>query len=261
MITSIDNSRIKETRKLQRRRSREQMGAFLIEGVRLVSDAWQSKARFREVYFSAERITDNSSAQALLVQLAVAQIDCIACSAAVLATLTETITPQGIVAVVRTPQLPLPATMNFVLIFDQVRNPGNAGTLLRAAEAAGVDLVIFGPATVDPFNDKVVRAAMGAHFRLPLRICADWTAIGGLLPPGLSLYLAQANAERTYDAVDWCQATALVVGGEASGASNAAYGLARSIAIPMHGQVESLNAAMAGVVILFEAARQRRQIG
>jgi len=105
----------------------------------------------------------------------------------------------------------------------------------------------------------VVRAAMGAHFRLPLRICADWTAINRLLPPGLQVYLAQANAERAYDAVDWRKATAIVVGGEASGASDAAHGLAQAIAIPMHGQVESLNAAMAGVVILFEAARQRRQ--
>jgi len=259
MITSIDNLRIKEARKLQRRRHREQMNAFLLEGVRLVSDALQSKASFREVYFVAELVAGHTNAQALLTQLDAAQIECVACSAAVLATLTETVTPQGMVAVVHTPQLALPATITFVLILDQVRDPGNAGTLLRAAEAAGVDLVIFGPATVDPLNDKVVRAAMGAHFRLPLRICADWTAINRLLPPGLQVYLAQANAERAYDAVDWRKATAIVVGGEASGASDAAHGLAQAIAIPMHGQVESLNAAMAGVVILFEAARQRRQ--
>jgi TrmH family RNA methyltransferase len=143
------------------------------------------------------------------------------------------------------------------LILDQVRDPGNAGTLVRTAEAAGIDAVIFGPETVDPFNDKVVRAGMGAHFRLPIRRCATWPAIHALLAPQQQLYVAQAAATQRYTAVDWAMPAALIVGGEAAGASTDTTTFAQAIAIPMHSQVESLNAAVAGGVILFEAARQR----
>jgi len=140
-----------------------------------------------------------------------------------------------------------------------VRDPGNAGTLLRSAEAAGVELVLCGPETVDPFNDKVVRAGMGAHFRLPLRICLDWPSVQSWLTSEQKLYVAQAGATIPYDQVAWLHPVALVVGGEASGASLAARSAAQPIAIPMQGNVESLNAAIAGAIILFEAARQRRQ--
>lgn len=259
MITSLDNPRIKEVRKLQRRRHRHQSGTFLIEGVRLVSDALQSQAHFHQVYFAPELVANNASAQHLLAQLDAAQISYVACSTAVFHALTETVTPQGIAAVTALPYLPLPMPVTLCLVLDQVRDPGNAGTLMRAAEAAGVELVILGPETVDPFNDKVVRAGMGAHFRLPLRSCPTWPEITALLPPELPYYLAQANAARAYDIVNWRQPAALVVGGEAAGASADAYRLAHPIAIPMQGRVESLNAAMAGAIILFEAARQRRQ--
>ena len=259
MITSLDNPRVKEARKLQRRRQRYQSNALLLEGVRLVRDAYQSGAQVQELYFAPEPLSANADAQQLVTQLTAAKVTTLACTPAVLASLTETVTPQGLVAVVTLPDLPLPATMDFILILDQVRDPGNAGTLLRAAEAAGVTLAIFGPETVDPFNDKVVRAGMGAHFRLPLRICPNWPAIQSLLPP-VTFYLAQANGQQPYDAVDWCAPAALIVGGEANGASATAYQVAQPIAIPMRGEVESLNAAMAGTVILFEAARQRRRV-
>lgn len=258
MITSIDNPRVKEARKLQRRRHRHKTGAFLIEGVRLVNDALQSKAQFHEAYFAPALVEDQPSAQLLLTHLRAAGVNCLACATAVLAAVTETVTPQGIAAVIAMPQLPLPTKLTLALLLDGVRDPGNAGTLLRAAEAAGVELVILGVETVDPFNDKVVRAGMGAHFRLPLRVCSTWPEITKLLPADIHFYLAQANAQLAYDLVDWCNPAMLIVGGEAAGASASAYALAQPLAIPMQGQVESLNVAMAGTVILFEAARQRR---
>ncbi|MBX3014739.1 MAG: RNA methyltransferase [Caldilineaceae bacterium] len=259
MITSLDNPRIKEIRKLQRKRYRYQSGTLLIEGVRLVGDAFQSHAPIRHVYFAPELMADNPPAQQLLAQIVQAQIPQTACSSVVFTALTETVSPQGIAAVTALPALPLPATITLGLVLDQVRDPGNAGTLLRAAEAAGVELVIFGPETVDPFNDKVLRAGMGAHFRLPVRTCSHWAAITSLFPVNFPFYLAQANATQTYDATDWRQPAALIVGGEAAGASVTAAQVAQAIAIPMLGHAESLNAAMAGTAILFEAARQRRQ--
>ncbi|HMN28916.1 MAG TPA: RNA methyltransferase, partial [Caldilineaceae bacterium] len=136
--------------------------------------------------------------------------------------------------------------------------PQNWQQALRSAEAAGVDWVLFTPGTVDPFNDKVVRAAMGAHFRLPLSVCADWMTVRQMLPAGQALYLADPGAELLYDQVDWPSPAVLVVGGEAGGASAELRALATPVRIPMHGAVESLNAAVAGAVVLFEAARQRR---
>jgi TrmH family RNA methyltransferase len=168
-------------------------------------------------------------------------------------------TPQGIAVVTPLPRLPLPAAPTLTLVLDQVRDPGNAGTLLRSAEAAGASLVLFTPNTVDPYNDKVVRAGMGAHFRLPLQAYSSWAEIDALLAPTPQRYLADAHAGLAYDQVDWRKPAALIISGETAGASPEARRTAQPIAIPMHSRVESLNAAVAGAVILFEAARQRRQ--
>ncbi|MCX6047420.1 MAG: RNA methyltransferase, partial [Chloroflexi bacterium] len=244
---------------LQNRRHRLQAGRLLLEGVRLINDAIQSGILPELVFFVPDSVQTNQPALRLLDQLQMAGVECLACAAALFATLSETVTPQGLAAVMPLPNLPTPPQPNFTLLLDQVRDPGNAGTLLRSAEAAGVDLVLFGAETVDPFNDKVVRAGMGAHFRLPLRICADWPAVQRWLAPEQQLYLAQADASLAYDQVDWRLPVVLVVGGEAEGASPPARSHAQPIAIPMQGKVESLNAGIAGAIILFEAARQRRQ--
>jgi TrmH family RNA methyltransferase len=258
MITSTSNSRIKEARKLQRRRARHVQGLLLLEGVRLVRDALQAGIRPVVAFYVPDVVEANPAAQALVTALAQQRVELLACSPAVFATLAETMTPQGIAVVAPLPVLALPAVLRFSLVLDGVRDPGNAGTLLRSAEAAGVDGVIFAPETVDPYNEKVVRAAMGAHFRLPLRVCGTWDEAIALLSSVQTIYLADAAARQSYDAVDWTRPAALIVGGEAAGASRAARVAAQPLAIPMAGGAESLNAAVAGAVILFEAARQQR---
>lgn len=258
MITSIHNPQIKDVRKLQRRRQRYRKRAFLLEGVRLVRDAYRSDASIRQLFYAPQLIETNEHALSLLATCEKAGIHALACTPDVFATLTETLTPQGIAAVVEMPRLALPSTPTLTLVLDQVRDPGNAGTLMRTAEAAGVDVVIFGPETVDLYNAKVVRAAMGAHFRLPTRNCATWKEVHAMLFPGQLCYVAKADAPLPYDQVDWCQSSLLIVGGEADGASPETVEFAQAIAIPMNNKVESLNAAVAGAIILFEAARQRR---
>ena len=258
MITSLQNARIKTARKLSDRKERYATGLMLVEGVRLLGDAWQSGSRPEVVFFAPELIEKNEGAQALLADLAAHGCECLACTPPVFATLVDTVTPQGVAAVLPLPTLALPAQPTLVLVLDEVRDPGNAGTLLRSAAAAGVGLVVFGPRTVDPFNDKVVRAGMGAHFRIPVRVCATWAQVQEVVGGGTSLYLAEAGAQLAYDQVDWRQTCGLIVGGEARGASDEARDLATPITIPMQAAVESLNAAVAGSIILFEAARQRR---
>ena len=257
MITSISNNRIKDARKLQRRRERYAQGQVLIEGVRLVRDAWLAGATLLHVFYAPEIVVGQSAMAELVAQLAAGRVELLPCSEAVFATLSETVTPQGIAAVVQLPNLPVPPNRTLTLLLDGVRDPGNAGTLLRSAAAAGVELVIFGPETVDAFNEKVMRAGMGAHFRTPLRTLERWDEAAEWLDSA-PLYVAEAGGVLDYDAVDWSQAATLVVGGEASGASEWIAQSATAIRIPMERATESLNAAVAGSVILFEASRQRR---
>jgi TrmH family RNA methyltransferase len=259
MITSVHNPRIKAARKLADRKERYAAGLLLAEGVRLIADAWQAGVHPTALFYDPAIVAASPPAAELLADLARAGCDCQPCAPDVFATLTGTVTPQGVVAVLPLPlHQPLPQPLSFALVLDAVRDPGNAGTLLRSAAAAGVQTVIFGPQSVDPFNDKVLRAGMGAHFRVPLRICPTWQAVRGVLGDGPALYLAEAAAPLAYDEVNWRAPGALIVGGEAQGAGAEARAAATPIAIPMHGAVESLNAAVAGSVILFEAARQRR---
>jgi TrmH family RNA methyltransferase len=144
----------------------------------------------------------------------------------------------------------------FSVVADALRDPGNLGTLLRAAAASGADEVLLGPGTVDAYNPKVVRGAMGTHFRLPMATMT-WPAIASHLN-GLSIWLADVRGAVPYTKVDWTEPCALIVGGEAEGASPEAEELATGrISIPMQHGIESLNAAVAAAVILFEAQRQR----
>lgn len=258
MIRSAANPRIKLARKLQRRRGRHQHGLLLVEGLRLVRDAWAAGVRPVTLFVAPEQLAGNDVASALIDAMTRAGVEVLSCTVQVFAELAETVTPQGIAAMVPLPALPIVQPADLLLILDRVRDPGNAGTLVRTAEAVGVHAVLFGPETVDPFNDKVVRAGMGAHFRVPIRVCDTWDAVTAWLPADMPLYLAEADATLDYAAVAWRDAAALVIGGEADGAGEAARAVATPIAIPMLGRTESLNAAVAGSAILFEAARQRR---
>lgn len=259
MITSTANPRVKAARKLMERKERHRARLLLVEGVRLIGDAWAQGIRPALVFYDPDLLGRAGGGQTLLDTLLAAGCECLACTHAVFATLAETITPQGIAAILPLPELPLPAPLTLALILDGVRDPGNAGTLVRSAAAAGVDVVVFGPGSVDPFNDKVVRSGMGAHFRAPMRILANWADIRGLLGADLPIYLAEAGAGLAYDQMDWRRPAALMLGGEAAGASAEARRGATPVHIPMHRNVESLNVGVAGSIILFEAARQRRR--
>jgi TrmH family RNA methyltransferase len=137
-----------------------------------------------------------------------------------------------------------------------VRDPGNLGTILRAAAAAGTETVLLSSDCVDAYNPKVLRAGMGAHFRIAVA-ALDWAQITDTCA-GLPVYLADSAGDVRYDRVDWRERWALIIGGEAHGAGAQAADMAQTrIFIPMHAATESLNAAMAASVILFEAQRQR----
>jgi len=257
MITSTANDKVKYARSLKRRLRRDSERRFLVEGLRLIEDAVRAGCVPALLFFQAEQ-AEGDRWQSLLARLQELGVPCLSASDEVLHSLSETVTPQGIVAVVPHPQLPRPESPDLVLVLDRLRDPGNLGSALRTAAAAGVDEVLMTRGTVDPFNSKALRAGMGAHFRLPMTYGLAWRRIRDRLR-GLTVWVADAGAERSYDRVDWHLPSALIVGGEAAGPSEQAVAQASGrLSVPMRGGMDSLNAAAATAVVLFEAARQRR---
>lgn len=256
MITSPKNDRVRLVRALQeRRRVRQRERRFVIEGVRLCEEAARAGSVPHFVFFTAAAGEDERAAR-LLAAWQERSIACEEVDPLVMSACSDTETPQGLLAVVPIPTPPRPSRPALTLILDRLREPGNLGAVLRTALAASVEQVLLAPGTVDATNPKVVRAGMGAHFRLPIAALA-WDEIAQAVAD-CQVYLASAHGGAVYTAVDWTGPAALIVGGEAEGASRRAYTLgANEITIPLAGEVESLNAATAAAVILFEAARQR----
>jgi TrmH family RNA methyltransferase len=254
MITSPQNIKIKLIRALQgRAKERREAVAFLAEGVRLVEEALAADWPFR---FALYDETLNERGISLVEGLKSRGVECEMVSTGVMKSLSETETPQGVLAVLELTNLPIPKLPTFILIPDQIRDPGNLGTLLRSAAAAGVDAALLPPETTDAFAPKVVRAGMGAHFRLPIQ-STTWDEIQKHTKD-LQVYLADMNGRSCWE-TDLRQPLALIVGGEADGASESARKLATmSISIPMPGKTESLNAGVAGSVLMFEVVRQRK---
>ncbi len=258
MITSTSNSKVKLARALHRRRYRYAERRFLVEGIRLLEELVKVGTPPAFVLYTDDVLADQRG-QMLLENLRRLTGEVYRVTDRVLQAAADTVTPQGIVAVVPLPERPAPADPWLILVIDGLRDPGNLGSLLRSADAAGVGHIVLTPGTVDPYNPKVVRAGMGAHFRLPMTVANDWGAVSTVLA-GRPVWLADASAMHAYYDVDWSQPSVLIIGSEARGAGVEARRLATGrIAIPMAGDVESLNAAVAASVILFEARRQRAQ--
>ena len=253
-ITSHANPAIALVRSLARRDRRAAEGAFVVEGVRAVRDALQTGAVPRLL------LVQQGAPESWRDLALPARVQARVVERQLFDRLSDVQTPQGILAVFPIPSLdpepddPAP----LALVLDRLRDPGNLGTLLRSAAGAGVNAVYLSPETVDPWNPKVVRAGMGAHFRVPL-VPLDRDMLDKLRQRLPRRVVASAAATRPYDATDWTRAAALVIGGEAEGVGLelAAWGT-EEVGIPLAHGVESLNAAVAGAVILFEAARQRR---
>lgn len=258
MIESTHNPKIQWVRALNSRsRQRRESGAFVVEGVRLVEEALEAGWDTKLVLYT--RDTDPRR-QAILEGFAARGVPIELVSEQVMRAASDTQSPQGMLAVLSLRSLPPPEKPDFIFIPDGVRDPGNLGSMLRSAAASGADLVCLPAGTVDVFSPKVVRAGMGAHFRLPLMV-ATWQEIAARLQQArVQIYLAAAGQGTAYTHADFRTPLALVIGGEASGAGEFIHSIpCRPLHIPMTREVESLNAAAAAAVLLFEVLRQRQE--
>ncbi len=258
MITSNQNPKIRRVRELLAKRSeRDASGFFVVEGVRLVEEAFSSGWPVELVLFSGQL---SARGQQALDRLAGSKVDVEEIAAHLMDGLTDTETSQGILAIIRRSELPLPEEGDFFVIADAIHDPGNLGTLMRTCTAAGVDGLFLTPGSVDPFGPKVLRAGMGAQFRLPIHQ-ADWESIAATLhsrPQPVQILLSDVEDGRPCWQMDLKANLALVIGSEAEGVSPAARQVADElIHIPMPGRSESLNAAIAAGILIFEVVRQR----
>lgn len=274
MITSPSNQHIAALRALQSFKGRAEAGAFLIEGPHLVDVALDAHVLPHLLVYDPEHLGHTEAGQRLLErldELGARGVSVYDAAPVAVERASDTRAPQGIVGAValedcapdRVRARRRGRNRPLVAILDAIADPGNLGTILRSALAADVDEVWCTPGCADPFNPKVVRAASGAHFFLPVRVGLSWEEIAERAtgaPAVRQVLLAEANARTPYSAVDLTRRTGLIIGNEAHGPSAEARRLTtKPITIPMWNSIESLNAAVAASVIFFEAARQRRE--
>lgn len=276
IISSKDNKKIKYIRSLLEKGSiRKKNKTFVVEGIKLVSEALRY-GRVKEMVLSEsiykEIISEDLSSNTLLlenggniVKYVKEDSSTIVVSDAVFKAVSETVNPQGVLALVETPEHNIldrrfleteykkTGKIKFLLLEDTA-DPGNLGTMMRTAEAAGVTGVIMSKGTVDIFNPKVVRSTMGSIFRLPFCYVEDLKkAIKLLKELGISFYATHLRGKNSYKGIEYSNKSAILIGNEARGLSDEIADLADIyVLIPMQGKVESLNAAVAAALMMYE---------
>jgi len=260
VITSSRNPTVQAARKLGRASARAGRGHFLLEGAKGIRAALDARVGVTTLLATPaaadrhHRLVDDAErggAQVLLV------------AESVLAGLAQTVTPQGLVAVVPSVVRPLdalPAAPRLVCVLAEVRDPGNAGTVLRAADAFGADAVVTTAGSVDLESPKAVRASAGSLFHLPVVAGVEWRRLAGALADrGVALVGADPHAGDDTDAAPLDRPVAIVLGNEAHGlGAEARRDLHHLVRLPTYGRAESLNLAAAAAVLLYETARRRR---
>ena len=256
MISSTANRLVVDTAKLRKRALRDDRRRFLVEGAQPCAEAVE--AGVVDTLFHTPDEGSHDVARA--AQRAGVRI--VSVSEQVMAHLTSTVTPQGLLAVARFVDMPLdalPAGAGLVPVLCAARDPGNAGTVLRSADAAGADALVFAGTSVDVYNPKTVRASAGSLFHVPVvKGVSVGDAVAEVRRRGMQVLAAEAGGERSVYEADLSVPTAILFGNEAWGLPPDARGLADGgIRVPIRGRAQSLNLAAAAALIMFEAARQR----
>lgn len=260
MISSLANPQIKNLIQLQSKsKAREEQEAFVTEGIKMFEESkvgghlvkayigetlyhhWEEKSPDLLKGYSYEVVTD-----------------------AVLKGVSDTLTPQGILCLVKKPVYNLESFLQNskvnLLLLEDIRDPGNLGTMVRTAEGAGITGILLSKNSVDMYNPKVIRSTMGAIYRMPFLYVENFTEmLKQLKENGITIYAAHLEGAEFYDKIIYPLKCAVMIGNEANGiSSDAARASNQCIKIPMEGSVESLNAAIAAAIILYEIYRQKR---
>lgn len=264
MITSTSNQNVKEIVQLRKKsKARSQADVFLVEGIRMIQEV--PRERLERLY-----VTDGfyKKYKRELVQTEEKGIKPELVSDKVFSYMSDTKTPQGVLGIVKQASYGMEDLVKtksgngapYIMILDNLQDPGNVGTIFRTAEAAGVTGILMSKDCVDIYNPKTIRSTMGAIYRMPFLYTENLVeTIAQLKRSGIHIYAAHLEGKNTYDKEDYCSGTAFLIGNEGNGLRQEIAECADTwIRIPMAGQVESLNAAVAASVLMFEGTRQRR---
>ncbi len=260
MITSSSNARVRQVAQWQAKaRERRQAGIFLAEGFKMFGEApWEA---VREVFISQEALERVRARPELFGKLERTGYETV--TEDVFRRMSDTQTPQGILCVIKRPEHRLEellaAPKPLLMVLENLQDPGNLGTVVRTGEGAGVTGVILGAGTADLYSPKTVRATMGSIYRVPVIRVEDLVGTVRLLQErGIRTYAAHLQGRDYYEGFSFREGTAFLIGNEGGGLSEElAAAAGERIRIPMEGQVESLNAAVAAALLMYEAHRQR----
>lgn len=262
MITSLHNRSVKEVAALLgKKKERDRQGLFVVEGVKLFCEA--PAERIAQVY-----IAEGARAQ-LEAQYGekLRKLPCEIVSDEVFGKMSDTVTPQGILCLVRQYSYNIEEMLStnkekqpLFIMLEDIQDPGNLGTIFRSAEAAGADGVIMSGGTADVYNPKTIRSTMGSVYRVPFLYAETLLPVmESLRERGLRIYAAHLSGKADYDACDYREGMVFLIGNEGRGLREETAAAADEfIRLPMEGKVESLNAAVASSILLYEAYRQRR---
>lgn len=264
MITSVNNASVKEVIQLnQKAKTRNQRGLFVAEGIKMFAEA--PADRIDRVYIAQRAEEEFKSAygdklEGLSVEIVADNVFDKMC---------DTKTPQGVLSLVRQSRYGLEDMFAaakergkaLFLLLEDLQDPGNLGTIFRTGEGAGVSGIIMSRGTVDVYNPKVIRSTMGSVYRVPFFYTDDLCgAVRAMQKDHIRVYAAHLNGDGYYDESDYRAGTAFLIGNEGNGLrADTARSADRLLKIPMEGRVESLNAAVAASLLLYEAYRQRRR--
>lgn len=267
MITSMTNQRVKRVVQLNKRAGqRKKEDVFIAEGTKMFLEA--PEGSLEEVYVSERFFSflDGQGDKGEQVKRKLEECGYETVSGEVFGKMSDTQAPQGILCLVKQQHYALQGMLErnecpLLLVLEGLQDPGNLGTILRAGEGAGICGVVMSRDTVDIYNPKVIRATMGSVYRVPFCYVEDLAAaIERMKSFGVEVFAAHLEGEKSYDKCDYRRAAAFLIGNEGNGLTERTAALADShIKIPMAGKVESLNAAVAAALLVFEAARQRRE--
>lgn len=256
MITSSSNPQLKNIVQLnQKAKARREQGLYVVEGYKMYREA--PKEQIKKVYVSSRFLEKHP-------EIRKEHPDAEEVEDRIFASVSDTRTPQGILCVMHQQSWTLEKMLEkenpLLMILEDLQDPGNVGTIFRTAEGAGVDGIILTKNSVDIYNPKTIRSTMGSVYRVPfLYTDRIVEVLGELMVHDVRTFAAHLNGERDYDREDYRKGTAFFIGNEGNGLSDELAGMAdRLIKIPMGGQLESLNAAMAAGILMYESSRQRR---
>jgi len=264
VITSSNNGNVKAVVALQKKgKIRKEQDAFVVEGIKMVSEI--PKDNLLQLYVSERFLLQQENVVYLEEVALEKKANYEVVSDRVFQEMTDTQTPQGVLAVVRQSHYSLSDLFSenkvtHILVLEDIQDPGNLGTILRAGEGAGITGIVMSKGTVDIYNPKVIRSTMGSIYRVPFFYTENLKEILCEIKKECTIYAAHLNGQSAYDKADYTKPLALLIGNEANGLSEEISSWADCfIRIPMQGKVESLNAAVAASVLMYEVYRQRRQ--